>query len=122
MSLTDPIKCEIEKFYEGDVQPGRPISECVLKKMGANLNGMAQAWKVECKDFTGSGTWTSPEYIFGAFAIAHNVAPSFLLNQFAGEIVSLSGQSGLTYIDNIEPNTNYNDSTSGTITLICISC
>lgn len=122
MSANEPIDCKITKFYEGDVQPGRSISECLLEKMGANLNGIGEAWKLKCKDLTGSGSWTSPDHIFGVFIVAHSMTSNFNLNQFNGEVISFAGQNGFTFIDGIDPNTSYSYSTSGTLTLVCLSC
>ena len=122
MAITDPIECNIEKFYEGDVEPGRSISECFFQKIGGNINGFAEAWKLDCKDFTGTGTWTSPDNVFGVFVIAHSMTSSFNLNQFAGEVISGSGRNGFSFVDNISPSTTYNYSTSGTLSVVCISC
>lgn len=122
MSLKDPIDCKVSKLYEGDVSANSPVSECLMSKIGANINGIKSAWKFECKSFTGSGSMTTGNQIFGMFIVAHSMTSTFNLNQFNGEVISLGGQNGFTYIDGLAPNTSYSFTSSGTLTLICISC
>lgn len=122
MSLKDPVDCKVSKFYEGDVQANKSLSECLVKKIAENVNGIKKAWKLECKEFTGSGSWTSPEQTFGMVVIAHSMTSNFLLNQFGAEVISPAGRNGMAFINNIQPNTNYSYSTSGTLTVVCLSC
>lgn len=122
MSINEPVGCKVSKFYEGDLMQFRSISESVFNKIGANINGIKKAWKLECKEFTGSGSWTSSSQNFASFVVAHSMTSNFNLNQFAGSVVSPAGKNGFTFIDGIAPNTSYSYSTSGTLTVICLSC
>lgn len=122
MSAEDQIPCDVQKIREGDVDPNRPISECLLRKFGQNINAFIEAWKLDCKEFNNGDTFTTPEIFFGAFAVASEVTSGFQLNQVGGNIVSFAGSNGFTVLENLNANTSYPVTTSGKITIVCLGC
>lgn len=122
MSIAEAVECDIKKMLEGDIAKDRPISECLMRKIAANTNGIAKAWKLDCKELTGNGTWVSPENVFFVAVIAHTITNSFTLNQFAGDPISTAGQSGINFLHDLMPETSYFYQTGGTLSLVCISC